>query len=215
MPIELVIFDLDGTLIDSRVDICNAVNHAVAPYGGRAVSVQETVELIGEGISRLMEKIIAKEGLHVDRDSLTDRFLEHYSAHLVDHTAPYPGVRETLEKLGAYRKAVVSNKRQNLSAEILERLGLERYFELVVGNDTTGIRKPSPAPLLYALSNLGVSAGNAVIVGDSDHDIQAGAAAGVKTVAVAYGYRPVDFLRGADFIIKDMPELPGILNKIR
>ncbi len=214
MSIELLIFDLDGTLVDSSGDICDSINYAVAPYGVPPISVGETVGLVGEGITRLMEKIIEKEGLRVDKDSLVKRFLDYYTAHLVDKTTVYPGVRETLEKLGGYKKAVISNKLEVLSLQVLERLGIARYFDLIVGSDTTPERKPSPVPVLHVLSRLDVRTEAAAIVGDSNYDIEAGKAAGIRTIAVTYGYRPVDFLRGADFIIKRMDELTDILKRI-
>ncbi|MCL4491580.1 MAG: HAD-IA family hydrolase [Nitrospirae bacterium] len=214
MSIKLIIFDLDGTLVDSSGDIADAINHAVGPYNVPQVTVRETISLVGEGISRLMEKIIEKKGLNADRDFLSRRFLEYYSAHLVDKTTVYPGVKETMEKLNGYKKAVISNKRQALSANILDALGLSAYLDIIVGSDTTPERKPSPAPVRYVLATLDIKPESAVIVGDSNYDIEAGKAAGIRTVAVTYGYRPLDILRGADFIINRMDELLGILAKI-
>ncbi|HEX8947937.1 MAG TPA: HAD-IA family hydrolase [Dissulfurispiraceae bacterium] len=210
----MLIFDLDGTLVDSSGDICDSINYAVAPCGVPPISVGETVGLVGEGITRLMEKIIEKEGLRVDKDALVKRFLDYYAAHLVDKTTVYPGVRETLEGVDGYKKAVISNKLEALSLQVLERLGIARYFDLIVGSDTTPERKPSPVPVLHVLSRLDVRPEAAAIVGDSNYDVEAGKAAGIRTIAVTYGYRTVDFLRGADFIIKRMDELTDILKRI-
>lgn len=215
MPIKLIIFDLDGTLIDSGIDIANAINYALEPYGIKSVTVQETISLVGEGITRLMEKLVESHKLevrsNVNRDILIERFLEHYSAHLIDNTAVYPGVKETLKELNSYKKAVISNKRESLSAKTLNDLGLLKYFDLVVGSDTTPEKKPSPLPIQYVLSKFDIKPEEAVIVGDSNYDIEAGKSAGIKTVAVTYGYRPVDLLRSADFIIDRMNELENIL----
>ena len=211
MSLKLVIFDLDGTLIDSSIDIANAVNYAVGPYRVPLLTVQEVISLVGEGISRLMEKIILKEGIEADRDFLTERFVYYYSSHLTDSTTVYPGVREMLAQLGEYRKAVVSNKRESLSVKILKRLELSEYMDMIVGSETVKERKPSPLPVYYVLSTLGIAPDAAIIVGDSNYDIEAGKAAGIKTVAVTYGYRPLELLQGADFIINSMPELVGIL----
>jgi phosphoglycolate phosphatase len=167
--------------------------------------------MVGEGISRLMEKIIAKKGLSADKNFLIDRFVAFYSDHLIDATTIYPGVTETLERLNRYKKAVISNKREALSARILEKLDLAKFLDIIVGSDSTPERKPSPVPVQYVLSQVGVKPEEAVIVGDSNYDIEAGKAAGIRTVAVTYGYRTLDFLRGADFIIKGMPELMAIL----
>ncbi len=217
MPIELVMFDLDGTLIDSSVDIANAINYAIEPYGVKPVTIQETISLVGEGITRLMEKIVKSQESEVrsniNKDILVERFLEHYSSHLIDNTTVYPMVRETLEKLDGYKKAVISNKREALSSRVLDDLGLLKYLNLVVGSDTTPERKPSPIPILHVLSKLNIKTEDAVIVGDSNFDIEAGKAAGIKTVAVTYGYRPLDLLKGADFIINRMDELIDIVRR--
>ena len=214
MSLKLVIFDLDGTLIDSGIDIANAINYAVEPYRVPLLTVEEVIKLVGEGISSLLGKLIVKEGIEADRDFLTERFVYYYSAHLTDNTTVYPGVREMLAQLGAYRKAVISNKRESLSVKILEQLGLSEYMDLIVGSDTLKERKPSPLPVLHVLSTLGISPDAAIIVGDSNYDIEAGKSAGIKSVAVTYGYRPLELLQGADFIINSMPELTDVLRRL-
>ena len=214
MSIKLVIFDLDGTLIDSSVDIANAVNYAFGRYSVPMLTVQEVISLVGEGISSLIGKLIVKEGIEAETDSLVEQFLNYYSAHLTDNTTVYPGVKEVLEQLGAYFKAVISNKRESLSVKILEQLELSEYIDIIVGSETVKERKPSPLPVYYVLSKLGISPDAAIIVGDSNYDIESGKAAGIKTVAVTYGYRPLEFLQGADFIINGMPELTDVLRRL-
>ena len=214
MPIKLIIFDLDGTLIDSSIDITNAINYAIEPYGVKPITIEEAISLVGEGITRLMEKIAVSHqplAISLSKDLLVDRFLDHYSAHLVDNTIVYSGARETLEKLKGYKKAVISNKREALSVRILNNLDLLKYFDLVVGSDTTPERKPSPIPIFHVLSKLDIKTEDAVIVGDSNFDIEAGKAAGIKTIAVTYGYRPVDLLKDADYLIDKMSDLVNIL----
>ncbi len=213
MRLKLIIFDLDGTLVDSSVDISNAINYAIEGLNIPPMTVSETISLIGEGITRLFERIIEKNRLSADKDPLIARFLEHYTVHLADNTSIYPGVRETLDVLGEYRKAVISNKREDLSVKILELLGIEKYFDVVVGSDTTAERKPSPVPLLHVLSRLNVEPAYAVMVGDSNLDIEAGKAAGLSTVAVTYGYRTRDKLSGADYIVDSMPEFIKIIKR--
>lgn len=217
MPIKLVIFDLDGTLVDSSMDITNALNYAAAPYGLRKLTNQDTIRMVGEGITRLIEKMLASSGIQSTPQMQADiarRFLEYYSAHLLDNTGEYPDVRETLKKLSAYKKAVISNKRESLSKMTLDGLKLSGYFDLVVGSDTTPERKPSPVPIFRALSELNVSAEETVIVGDSNFDIDAGRAAGVETIAVTYGYRPREVIGHADYIIDRLGELAPLLEKI-
>ncbi|MCL0075240.1 HAD-IA family hydrolase, partial [Thermodesulfovibrionales bacterium] len=128
-----------------------------------------------------------------------------------DNTTVYPYVRETLEELKGHKKAVLSNKREALARKTLDGLGLLKYFDLIVGSDTTKERKPSPVPIFYALSRMNASPDKTVIIGDSSFDIEAGKAADIKTIAVTYGYRSLNSLKGADFTINKMSELAGIL----
>lgn len=218
MPVRLIIFDLDGTLVDSSVDITNALNYAVEPYGIRPLKAEDTIKMVGEGISRLIEKLIAGSFTGSEtgsmKDALTERFLEHYTAHIIDYTRAYPGVRETLERLSGYKKAVISNKREALSRKTLEGLELMRFFNYVVGSDTTPEKKPSPVPVLKVLNELSVIPEEAVMVGDSNYDVDAGKAAGVTTVAVTYGYKPVEMIRHADYMIDRMGRLSALLERI-
>jgi phosphoglycolate phosphatase len=212
MAVRLIIFDLDGTLIDSVGDICAAVNYAIGPHGLTPVSLEETRASVGEGVSSLIEKVLAlKKATSLDREELTKRVLEYYSSNLVANTAPYPGVRETLEYLGACRKAVISNKLTRLAEKILEALDLLKYFEVVAGSDSYSERKPSPVPILRVLSLLGVPPYEAVMVGDSLYDMAAGRAAGLKTVAVTYGYGTPGFSDGSDFVIDRFSQLLEVI----
>ncbi|HSW65066.1 MAG TPA: HAD-IA family hydrolase [Dissulfurispiraceae bacterium] len=213
MSIQLIIFDLDGTLVDSSHDIRTAINFAIEPYGARPITVEETRELVGEGITVLMEKVMALESLDVDREILVNRFLSYYSEHLIELTSVYAGVAETLTGLSRFRKAVVSNKREDLSLRTLRELGLSAHFELVVGSETAAAKKPSPIPIYYVLEKMALLPENAVIVGDSTYDVEAGRNAGIRTVAVTYGYRPAELLRDADALIDSMTELPELLKK--
>jgi phosphoglycolate phosphatase len=210
MKIKLIIFDLDGTLVNSSVDITNALNYAIGPYGLEELTVAKTISLVGEGITNLISRLVGQYGPDRTR-AVLNRFLDHYSAHLTDFTLPYPGVRETLETLGDYRKAVISNKREDLSRRLLENLALAHYFDFIWGSDSVPEKKPSPVPVLEMLKKVGCGPDEAVIVGDSNFDIEAGRAAGVRTVAVSYGFRDVSLLKGADFIIDSMTELPSRL----
>ena len=213
MRIRLLIFDLDGTLVDSSIDLTNALNNAIGPYGLETLTVQKTISLVGEGITKLIEKLLGPEHAGI-RTEVQDRFMEYYSAHLVEFTRPYPGVPETLAALPQYKKAVISNKREFLSRRVLQDLGLLRYFDAVLGSDSVEAKKPSPQPLIKVMEMLSCSSGETVIVGDSNYDIDAGKAAGVRTVAVSYGYRDRSLLQGADVIIERFRDIGRVLDTI-
>ena len=213
MPARLIIFDLDGTLVDSSVDITNALNYAIEPYAFQRLTVKDTVRMVGEGITRLIEKLVGNVEESVKND-VTKRFLDHYTKYILDQTREYPGVRETLENLRDYRKAVISNKRESLSRMVLEGLRLARHFDLILGSDSVPEKKPSPMPIRKVLADLQVPASETLIVGDSNFDIDAGKAAEVTTVAVTYGYRPKEMISHADYMIDSMPELIPLLGRI-
>jgi len=210
--LELIIFDLDGTLVDSSVDITNALNYAITAYGIKPLAVDDTIKIVGEGLTRLIEKILGDNNASI-KDSALDRFIQYYSEHLADFTKPYPGVTKTLEMLGGYKKAVISNKREALSKKLLEQVGLIKFFDAVLGSDSASERKPSPAPVKKVLEILGVEPHRAIIVGDSNFDIEAGKGAGVTTIAVTYGYRSREMLGSADFLIDNMNQLLTLIGK--
>jgi len=218
--LKLLIFDLDGTLTDTAQDIADAINYALKPFGQKTYSVEETKAMVGSGISKLLESLLPATpllrggGEPSDKETVTNRFLEYYSEHLLDNTKAYPYVKETLSKLGNYKKAVVSNKRESLSKSILKGLGILKFFDIVFGSDSVPEKKPSPAPILKLLERYNVTCDEAVIIGDSNYDIEAGKAGGIKTIAVAYGFRSREVLKDADFIIDSFDELPDIISKI-
>lgn len=216
--VRLLIFDLDGTLIDSSQDITDAINYAITPFGVKPLTVNEIKERVGSGITKLIEALLPYEEIKRlggnPGEEAIGRFLEYYSMHLLDNTGSYLGVRETLQKLAAYKKAVISNKREVLSKRILEGLGLLRFFDVVLGSDSVSEKKPSPVPVLEVLGRLGASKDEAVMIGDSNYDIESAHAAGVKIIAVTYGYRSKEDLKSADFMIDSFKELLDILPQI-
>ncbi len=217
MAIKLIIFDLDGTLIDSSKDITEAINYAISPYGLAPLTTKDTIKLVGEGISRLIEKLLSNTAIKdndIVKGEVMNRFLEYYTEHLLDNTRDYPGVRETLLNLKDYKKAVISNKREALSRKILEGLGLDQYFDIIIGSDSTPEKKPSPLPIKKVLKELCVSPEEALIVGDSNLDIDAGRAAELTTVAVTYGYRPYEMIKDADYVIDRIEDILNILGLI-
>jgi phosphoglycolate phosphatase len=218
--LKLLIFDLDGTLADTSQDITDAVNHALEPVGQRVFSVEEVKAMVGSGISKLLESLIPpnppllRGGTTNPKELVTGRFLDYYSKHLLDNTKAYPHVKETLSKLGNYKKAVLSNKREEYSKKILEELGLLEYFDIVWGSDSVREKKPSPVPILDLLEKLNMLKKEAAVIGDSNYDVDAGRAAGVQVIGVTYGFRSIEFLKDADFIIDSFDELLKVIPKL-
>jgi phosphoglycolate phosphatase len=214
MAIRLVIFDLDGTLIDSIADITNALNHALRPYSTKILASEEVAGMVGEGAKKLVQKVMAKYNLVLDVEEVVKSYNDNYSACLTDNTTIYAGVMEALEDLKDYRKALVSNKSEAFSRRILKGFGLEKYFDMVVCADTLPERKPSPVPILHVMTALGVRPEDALIVGDSEVDILAGKASYVKTVAVTHGYGRPGFQEDADFVITTLSQLKDVVRNI-
>jgi phosphoglycolate phosphatase len=215
--LKAIIFDLDGTLVDSARDLRDAVNILLAEEGLRQISLEEVKSMIGDGAARLVERGVSATGGDLSRlPALVPRFLQIYEANASRYTEAYPGVVETLSSLRelGLPLAVVTNKPYAATIDILEVLGLRTYFDAVVGGDTLPERKPHPAPILAALEHLGVAPEAALMVGDNYHDVQAARAAGVRAFAVTYGYshKPHAEL-GADRLIDAMSELlPAVAN---
>ncbi len=207
----LIIFDLDGTLIDSLGDITVALNWAFRPLGIKEYTPTEVSGMVGEGTLRLVEKALEKRNATGDKKGLMENLLTYYAVHPIDHTLPYPGVPETLEKLSRYRKAIVSNKAESITRKILDALGWAGHFDMVVGADTIVERKPAPGPILHVLLTLAMQQEEAVMVGDSDIDIEAARAASIRTVATTYGYGKRGYHEKADFHIDRFPQLIEIL----
>jgi len=215
---QAVIFDLDGTLVDSAADIGASLNWLLAGIGRRAVQRSEVVTWVGDGVARLVERGLAATGGVPAADelaALTARFTEYYEAHSADLTRPFPGAVAALETLTATgcRLGVCTNKPEGATAEILETLDLRRFFAAVAGGDTVpGVRKPQPGHVLHVVAALGASPAAAVMVGDSPNDIDAAKAARVRAVAVSFGYTrvpPRDL--GADVLIDHFDELVPVL----
>lgn len=219
--IKLLIFDLDGTLADTGQDITNALNYALEPFGVREYSLEETKAMVGSGISKLLESLIptnppggVNKGIANAKEEVTGRFLEYYDNHLIDNTVAYPHVQETLARLNGYKKGILSNKREIYSKQVLEGINIIQYFDCVWGSDSVREKKPSPVPVLDMLEHFNVSQSEAVMIGDSNYDIEAGKEAGIKVIAVTYGFRPIEMLKDADVIIDSFQELLNVLKEM-
>lgn len=210
-PLKAIIFDLDGTLVDSARDLQDAANVLLAEQGLRPLRLDEVKAMIGDGVAKLVERAVTAAGGDLSRlPALAARFLAIYEANASRHTEAYPTVRETLEGLRrcGLSLAVVTNKPFAATNSILGDLGLSAFFDAVIGGDTLPERKPHPAPVLLALERLDVAPEAALMVGDNYHDVQAARAAGVRALAVTYGYshRPHAEL-GAERLLDTLSEL--------
>lgn len=211
--IELIIFDLDGTLVDSLDDLTEAVNHMRVCFGLTQISRGQVRGMVGQGARNLVEKALPDAS---DEDILKglDIFLNYNDAHLLDRTVLYPGVVETLAHLSAQKKilAVVSNKNTHHCQAILDGLNVGTYFSSVLGADALPERKPSPAPIIKLMDDFALTADRIAMVGDSINDMAAGRAAGVLTVGCTYGYGEKRELEGAGLIVDCFSELLKFLN---
>ena len=186
---RLVVFDLDGTLIDSRQDLADAANALIVERGGAPLPVDAVTRMVGEGAALLVRRALTAAGLPADVDAALPRFLELYDDRLLANTRLYPGTAEALEALaGRATLAVLTNKPQRPTEAILGGLHVDRYFVRVIGGDTPFGRKPDPAGLQHLISALHSSTEETVLVGDSAIDLRTARAAGVRICLVAYGF---------------------------
>jgi phosphoglycolate phosphatase len=215
----LVVFDLDGTLVDSSVDIANAVNALILELGGQPLPLADIVGMVGDGARVLVRRALTAAALDPDtprrRGGMLERFLAHYDPHLLDHTIPYPGMVETLNWIAErLPMAVLTNKPVRATELMLEGLGLRRYFRDVIGGDTAFGRKPEPAGLTHLAASAGVGPGRALLVGDSPVDLATARNAGTHICLARYGFgyrfAPGDF-RGDELFIDSPRDLVDLL----
>ena len=215
--LKLLIFDLDGTLADTAQDITDALNHCVEPFGGKTYSVEETKMMVGSGMTKFFSSLVLtlQGGDSPEATELiTHRFIDFYSKHMMDNTRLYPHVDETLSQLTGYKMAVLSNKREGFSNKILADLDILKYFDILWGSDSVREKKPSPIPILDLMEKFGVTKDDTAIIGDSNFDVEAGRAAGIKVIGVTYGFRPREYLEGSDHIIDGFDELLKVIPEI-
>jgi phosphoglycolate phosphatase len=215
MVAPTVVFDLDGTLIDSAPDLVATLNVIFGRNGLPPVAYDAARNMVGGGARAMIGRGLAAEGRtlgEAEVDRLVRDFIDYYGAHIADHSRPFPGLEAALDELAAAgcRLAVCTNKLEWLSLRLLDAFALSKRFVAICGADTFGLRKPDPELLRLTLARAGGSPDRAVMVGDSLSDIATARAAGVPVVAVDYGYTetPVGEL-GPDRVIGALPELPA------
>ncbi len=212
-----LVFDLDGTLVDTAPDLCATLNWVLAREGRPPVALTEMRRMIGEGARRMIERGFEVSGPvppEADMKRLFANYIDHYRAHICVDSRLFPGVRETLEALAANGAVlgVCTNKSTDLSLSLLEKLEIDGLFRAIVGPDAVSAKKPDPAHVLETIEALGATADEAVMIGDSETDVKAAKAAGVPVVAVSFGYAGSDPAElGADALLDDFADLPGVL----
>lgn len=206
-PIRLIIFDLDGTLVNTLEDIAHSVNFTLGRLG-RPLLHQDTVrKYVGDGMEMLLTRALGDHtGLLEEAKGI---YTDHQSRNLVVSSRLYPGVQETLEHFRSIPMAVVTNKTLEFSEPLLEQLGIRPYFGMIIGADAGLPLKPAPDAFLSIMKRLAVPKERTAVVGDGTTDIRAGKAAGITTCAVTYGFRSEEELRkaGPDHVIHEMSEL--------
>lgn len=212
-----VVFDLDGTLVDSAPDLAAALNHVLSAKGVATHSLDEVRGMVGGGVSKLIERAHDAQGLTLaegELERLAADFITYYETIATDKTDFYPGARETVNLLRSRGMAlgVCTNKPTALSVQILRDLGMLDAFGSVVGAEPDRAKKPDPAALYEVCHTLGVAAGDALLIGDSGADVGCARAAGMPVILVSYGYTlvPVTEL-GADAIIDRLDDIPEML----
>ncbi len=219
MSLPAIVFDLDGTLVDSAPDIARALNALLVELGHPALDLPTVTSLIGDGTGILIQRALTLFGSLVstaDLPALNDRLVAHYLRQPADATKPYPGVVETLTTLrdAGYPMGVCTNKGQRLAELVLAETGLADFFTVTIGGDTELGRKPDPRSLLAVIKRLGAMPADAWLIGDSINDVDAAKAAGVRVVLVSFGYGHGEpGLAEADVKIDRFAELGAILKQ--
>jgi phosphoglycolate phosphatase len=205
-----VVFDLDGTLIDSLPDIASSVNVSLARRGFAPLPAPEIERMIGDGAKVLLTKAFAARGSEMTEADL-EEFVAYYTIHAADETAPYPGIPEILAVLrdAGHKLGVCTNKPEVAAREVLSLLKLEAYFDVITGGDATPFRKPDPRHLGATITALG--GGPAVMIGDHHNDIAAAAGCDIPAIFAAWGYGAAE----SSHVARHPNELPGIIKELK
>jgi phosphoglycolate phosphatase len=214
----LLVFDLDGTLVDSVPDLRAALNEMLRERGRRPLSSPEVKRMVGDGVPTLVVRALAATGADpAETATALPRFLEIYEASAADLTRPYPGVPETLTALRrrGYRTAICTNKPQRATLAVLQGLDLLPLFDGIAGGDHFAVRKPDPGHLSGLIAELGAAPGDSAMIGDNENDAAAARGAGVPLVLMRYGYARIDPASlNADALLDHFSDLPRALETL-
>ncbi|HTQ58205.1 MAG TPA: HAD-IA family hydrolase [Bryobacteraceae bacterium] len=190
--VDLLIFDLDGTLIDSKLDLAHAANAARGHMGLPPIENERVYSYVGNGAPVLIRRVLGAEASEAQVEEALEYFLEYYRDHMLDYTALYPGVREAIDRLrdAGVRMAVLTNKPVRISRAIVEGLGVAGHFQQIYGGNSFEFKKPHPIGVETLMAECAVSRARTMMVGDSSVDIQTARNARVQSCGVTYGFQP-------------------------
>jgi phosphoglycolate phosphatase len=214
--VRALIFDLDGTLIDSRLDLIRSVNAMLREMGRDQLHEDTISGYIGYGAPQLVGQALGNRATEAECERALKYFLAYYEDHKMDSTHAYPGVPEALEELAAFPMAILTNKPVRISRRILEALGLAKYFRAVYGGNSFDTKKPDPVGAQTILREFGASPAEAILVGDSEVDVQTARNAGTLAAAVNYGFGTHDRIaHPADIYLDRLTDLAPLLGNRR
>jgi phosphoglycolate phosphatase len=212
--VRALVFDLDGTLIDSKLDLALAVNAAREHLGLAPLAHERIFGYVGRGAPMLIRQALGREAGEAEVARALEFFLGYYRQHLLDNTVPYPGVREALDALNGRPMAVLSNKPAGPSKRILEGLGLEKFFRFIYGGNSFDQKKPDPAGMNTLLRDFGVAPHETMMVGDSEYDVLTARNAGTWACGVTYGLGSHQLTQHPpDLLLDNLSELPACLTE--
>mgnify|MGYP000020590466 CR=1 FL=1 len=215
---DLVIFDLDGTLVDSQLDLANSVNAARAHLDLEPIDVDLIASYVGDGAPLLIRRALGPEATEAQIQQALQFFYDYYREHMLDHTRPYPGVRAALDRLrdAGIQMAVLTNKPVRFSQALVEGLGLSGHFFRVYGGNSFEQKKPHPIGVETLLAESGAARDRTLMVGDSAVDVRTARNAGITVCGVTYGFQPEGFqAEPPDLLVDNLEELTRILLEAR
>lgn len=210
---SILIFDLDGTLVDSKKDLTASVNHIRQQFDLPLLTEDEIARFIGNGALMLIRRALGPKATEENVQTGLQMFLSYYRAHMLEHTRLYPGVRETLDRLSHCKLAVLTNKPVHFSCAMLDGLGIYRHFAAVYGGNSFDYKKPDPVGVFQILSDTNGHRERSWMIGDSAVDVLTGRNAGVKTCGVTYGYATETFKDvPPDYLIDNFSDLEALVH---
>ena len=211
--IQLLIFDLDGTLVDSEEDLTASVNAVRTQMGFEPLPRKTICSFVGNGVTTLIQRAMGSSASDEDVQKAVALFLAYYRLHMLDHTIPYPGVHEALEELKDRKLAILTNKPVRFSRDLVGGLGMAHYFSFIYGGDSFEQKKPASVGVVKLMNDTGFSETQTMIIGDSDTDVLTGRNSGILSCGVSYGIGSHTLeSTPPDLKIGDLRELVPLLN---